>query len=62
MRRVEFDWMVRLKWIRPAEWAEVKYGTSRAGEVDVPLYRTTDIDALPDAHPEAGWEELRQVG
>ncbi|MGW9452955.1 hypothetical protein [Streptomyces sp. NPDC055632] len=40
----------------------MKYGTSRAGAVQVPLHRTAAVDALPDAHPEAGWEELRQVG
>ncbi|MFJ4343593.1 hypothetical protein [Streptomyces sp. NPDC088915] len=45
VRRVEFDWMVRLKRIRAAEWAEVEYGTSRAGAALVPLYRTTDIAA-----------------
>ncbi|WP_030222973.1 hypothetical protein [Streptomyces bikiniensis] len=61
VRRVEFDWMVKLKWIRPAEWAEVEFGTSRAGAVNVPLYRTADVDALPGAHPEIDWEELRQV-
>ncbi|MEV7676724.1 hypothetical protein [Streptomyces sp. NPDC088752] len=51
VRRVEFDWMVKLKWLRATEWAEVQYGTSRAGAVDVPLYRTADVDALPGAHP-----------
>ncbi|MFF4174273.1 hypothetical protein [Streptomyces sp. NPDC001744] len=38
VRRVEFDWTVRLKWIRAAEWAKVWFGTSRAGAVEVPLY------------------------
>ncbi|MET9932657.1 hypothetical protein [Streptomyces sp. NPDC006324] len=61
VRRVEFDWMVKLKWIRATEWTEVQYGTSRAGAVDVPLYRTADVDALPGAHPEVDWEELRGV-
>ncbi|MGW9441275.1 hypothetical protein [Streptomyces sp. NPDC055607] len=61
VRRVEVDWMVKLKWIRATEWAEAQYGTSRAGAVDVPLYRTADADALPHAHPEADWEELRRV-
>ncbi|MFC8882209.1 hypothetical protein ACFT54_08290 [Streptomyces cinereoruber] len=61
VRRVEFDWMVKLKWIRAAEWAEVEFGTSRAGAVQVPLYRTADVDALPGTHPEVDWQELRQV-
>ncbi|MFC7934464.1 hypothetical protein [Streptomyces cinereoruber] len=61
VRRVEFDWMVKLKWIRAAEWTEVEFGTSRAGAVQVPLYRTADVDALPGSHPEVDWQELRQV-
>ncbi|MGW9453783.1 hypothetical protein [Streptomyces sp. NPDC055632] len=61
VRRVEFDWMVKLKWIRATEWAEARYGTSRAGAVEVPLYRTADVDVLPGAHPEVDWEELRRV-
>ncbi|WP_411076493.1 hypothetical protein [Streptomyces sp. cmx-4-7] len=60
-RRVEYDWMVELKWIRPPKWTEVEYGTSRAGAVDVPLYRTADADAPADVHPEIDREELRQV-
>ncbi|MGW9448619.1 hypothetical protein [Streptomyces sp. NPDC055632] len=46
VRRVEFDWMVKLQWIRPAEWAEAEFGTSRAGAVQVPLHRAADVDAL----------------
>ncbi|WP_432085539.1 hypothetical protein [Streptomyces sp. bgisy095] len=61
VRRVEADWTVKLKWIRVVEWAAVQYGTSRAGAVEAPLYRTADIDALSTARPEADWEELRQV-
>ncbi|MET9935727.1 MULTISPECIES: hypothetical protein [unclassified Streptomyces] len=53
--------MVKLTWIRAAEWAEVKYGASRAGAALVPLHRTADVDTLPAAHPEADWEELRRV-
>ncbi|MDQ0946075.1 hypothetical protein [Streptomyces sp. V1I1] len=30
--------MVRLGWIKPAESIEVRFGTSRAGAVDVALY------------------------
>jgi hypothetical protein len=33
VRRVEFGWMLRLKWIRPAESIEVRFGTFRAGAV-----------------------------
>ncbi|GGR48345.1 hypothetical protein GCM10010497_59770 [Streptomyces cinereoruber] len=58
---MEFDWMVKLKWLRATEWAEVQYGTSRAGAVQVSLYRTADVDALPGAHPEIDWAELRHV-
>ncbi|WP_432089226.1 hypothetical protein [Streptomyces sp. bgisy095] len=43
VRRAEFDWMVKLKWIQAVEWAEVQYGISRAGAVD----------ALPAARPES---------
>ncbi|MFZ4301785.1 hypothetical protein ACOZE3_28230 [Streptomyces cinereoruber] len=41
---------------------EVRYGTSRAGSVQVPLHRTADVDSFPDAHPEDDWEELRLGG
>ncbi|MEU6934436.1 hypothetical protein AB0A05_35525 [Streptomyces sp. NPDC046374] len=30
--------------------------------VEVPLYRTADVDAFVDAHPETDWKQLRQVG
>lgn len=62
VRRTDWDHMVRLGWIEPAEWREVRFGTSRAGAVDVPLYRAADVDALPSAHPEVGWSALRAVG
>ncbi|WP_053641623.1 MULTISPECIES: hypothetical protein [unclassified Streptomyces] len=45
VRRVEFDWMVKLTWIRAAEWAEIEIGTSRAGAVGVPLCHTADVAA-----------------
>jgi hypothetical protein len=61
VRRVEFDHMVRLGWIRPAQSIEVRFGTSRAGAVDVPLYRTADVDALPLTRTEVDWEQLRTV-
>ncbi|WP_329583579.1 hypothetical protein [Streptomyces sp. NBC_01361] len=62
VRRADFDWMLRLSWVTPAERREVRFGTSRAGAVDVPMFRTADIDALPAAHSEVDWEQLRAVG
>ncbi|MCL3998121.1 hypothetical protein [Streptomyces lavenduligriseus] len=61
VRRVEFDWMVRLGWVRSPQSIEVRFGTSRAGAVDVALYRSADVDAVPAAHPEVDWEQLRAV-
>ncbi len=61
VRRADFDHMLRLGWITPAEWREVQFGTSRAGAVDVPMFRTCDVDAIPNAHPEVDWEQLRAV-
>jgi hypothetical protein len=62
VRRVEFDPMRTLGWIKPTEWREVRYGTSRAGAVDVPMFTTAAIDALPGAHPEVSWEQLAVSG
>jgi hypothetical protein len=63
VRRVDFDYMhLRLGWVTPAEWREVRFGTSRAGAVEVPIFRTADIDALPRARTEIDWDELRSVG
>ncbi|MFF4232509.1 hypothetical protein [Streptomyces sp. NPDC001820] len=53
--------MVRLRWTKPAESIEVRFGTSRAGAVDVALYTTESVDALPAAHPEVDREQLRRV-
>ncbi|WP_445520925.1 hypothetical protein [Streptomyces sp. NEAU-174] len=61
VRRADFDWMLRLKWIRPAESIEVRFGTSRAGAVDVALYTTASVDALA-ARTDIDWEQLRSVG
>ncbi|GAA2731669.1 hypothetical protein [Streptomyces nogalater] len=61
VRRVDFDWMVRLGWVRSPQSVEVRFGTSRAGAVDVALYRSADVDAIPAAHPEVDWEQLRAV-
>jgi hypothetical protein len=60
VRRAEFDWMLRLKWIKPAESIEVRFGTSRAGAVDVALYTTASVDALA-ARADVDWEQLRAV-
>ncbi|OUC93636.1 hypothetical protein CA983_36140 [Streptomyces swartbergensis] len=54
--------MRTLGWIKPTEWREVRYGTSRAGAVDVPIFTTASVDALPETHPEVDWEQLRSVG
>jgi hypothetical protein len=62
VRRVEFDHMRTLGWIKPSEWREVQFGTSRAGAVDVPMFTTASVDAVVAAHPEFDWEQLRNVG
>lgn len=38
----------------------MRYGTSRARAVDVPIFTTASVDAVVDAHPEVDWEQLRQ--
>ncbi|MFE1476506.1 hypothetical protein ACFW6N_21990 [Streptomyces cyaneofuscatus] len=62
VRRTDFDHMLRLEWIKPADAVEVRFGTSRAGAVDVSLFRTSDVDDLPAAHPEVEWAALRALG
>ncbi|MFJ6650606.1 hypothetical protein ACIQPS_33805 [Streptomyces sp. NPDC091290] len=57
--RVEFDHMVRLGWVRSPQSIEVRFGTSRAGAVDVALYTTASVDAVVPAHSEVDWEQLR---
>ena len=61
VRRVEFDHMVRLGWIGSPQSIEVRFGTSRAGAVDVALYRTANVDALPATRTEVDWDHLRTV-
>lgn len=51
--------MVRLGWVRSPQSIEVRFGTSRAGAVDVALYATASVDAVVAAHPEVDWEQLR---
>ncbi|MEU9015923.1 hypothetical protein AB0D12_41095 [Streptomyces sp. NPDC048479] len=61
VRRTEFDHMVRLGWIKPADSIEVGLGISRGGTVEVALYRVADVDALPTTRIEVDWEQLRVV-
>ncbi|MDP9954334.1 MULTISPECIES: hypothetical protein [Streptomyces] len=61
VRRVDFDHMVRLGWVRSPQSIEVRFGTSRAGAVDVALYTTASVDAVPADHPDVDWEQLRAV-
>ncbi|MGW2103786.1 hypothetical protein ACWCPX_40200 [Streptomyces olivaceoviridis] len=61
VRRADFDHMVRLGWVRSPQSIEVRFGTSRAGAVDVALYTTASVDAVVPAHPEVDWEQLRTV-
>nr|BFD88612.1 hypothetical protein StreXyl84_80130 [Streptomyces sp. Xyl84] len=61
VRRADWDHMVRLGWVRSPQSIEVRFGTSRAGAVDVALYTTASVDAVVPAHPEVDWEQLRAV-
>ncbi|MFI8193895.1 hypothetical protein ACIF8T_34915 [Streptomyces sp. NPDC085946] len=61
VRRVEFDWMMRLGRVRSPQSIEVRFGTSRAGAIDVALYTTASVDAVVPAYPEVGREQLRAV-
>ncbi|MFD6534688.1 hypothetical protein [Streptomyces sp. NPDC060184] len=63
--RAEFDWIVRLGRLRSPRLVEVRFGTSRAGAVDVALHTTADVGTVVvvvPAHPEIGWEQVRAVG
>ncbi|WP_326743418.1 hypothetical protein [Streptomyces sp. NBC_01768] len=53
--------MVRLGWLRSPQSIEVRFGTSRAGAVDVALYTMASVDGVVAAHPEVDWEQLRGV-
>lgn len=61
VRRADFDHMVRLGWVRSPQSIEVQFGTSRAGAVDVALYTTASVDAVPVTRTEVNWEQLRAV-
>ncbi|MFC5155894.1 hypothetical protein ACFPRH_29700, partial [Streptomyces amakusaensis] len=59
--KADFDHMVRLGWVRSPQSVEARFGTSRAGAVDIALYRTADVDAIVPAHPDIDWARLRAV-
>ncbi|AXU16784.1 hypothetical protein BV309_00040 [Streptomyces clavuligerus] len=40
---------------------EARFGTSRAGAVDVALCTTASVDAIVPAHPDIDWVQLRAV-
>ncbi|MFG2210944.1 hypothetical protein [Streptomyces sp. NPDC048638] len=61
VRRRDFDHMLRLGWLHAADSVEVRFGTSRAGAVNVALFRTADVEGLPAAHPEIDWTALRAL-
>lgn len=62
IRRSDWDHIVRLGWIKPVDWQQVQFGTSKAGAVDVPIYRGGDVDALPGKRRRVDWEQLRGLG
>lgn len=62
IRRADWDHIVRLGWIKPAQWRKVQFGTSKAGAVDVPIYRSADVDEIPHKHKSVDWEQLRSLG
>ncbi|MFE7359264.1 hypothetical protein ACFU8Q_40895 [Streptomyces sp. NPDC057543] len=53
--------MVRLGRVRSPQSIEVRFGTCRAGAVDVALSTMASVDAVVPAHPEVGREQLRAV-
>jgi hypothetical protein len=56
VRRTDWDYAVAAGWIAPAAVIEVPGGRSR--KVQVPLYRTRDVDALREM-PGVDWELVR---
>jgi hypothetical protein len=62
IRRTDWDHVVRLGWITPVDWRKVQFGTSKAGAVDVPIYRSGDVAAIPRQHRRVDWEQLRGLG
>ncbi len=62
IRRSDWDHVVRLGWIKTVGWQKVQFGTSKAGAVDVPIYRSGTVDAIPGKHRKIDWEHLRGLG
>ncbi len=62
IRRADFDHVVRLGWVKAVDSWEVQFGTSKAGAVDVPIYRSGDVDAIPRRRKTVDWEKLRGLG
>lgn len=62
IRRSDWDHVVRLGWIEPSAWQRVQFGTSKAGAVDVPIYRSGDVDVIPGRRKQVDWEQLRGLG
>ena len=62
IRRSDWDHIVRLKWVKPVDWRKVQFGTSKAGAVDVPIFRSGDVDAIPRQHRTVDWKQLRGLG
>jgi hypothetical protein len=62
IRRSDWDHVVRLGWIKPTEWRKVEFGTSKAGAVDVPIYRSGDVDKIPGQHRRVDWERVQSLG
>ncbi|GAA2105785.1 hypothetical protein GCM10009801_81950 [Streptomyces albiaxialis] len=61
LRRTDWDYVVAAGWIEPVEVREVQTGKYKV--VDVPMYRTGDVEALRDEPPAPGlnWEDVRAV-
>lgn len=58
IRRTDFEYCVAAGWIRPVRYATTE--TGRYKTVDIPLYRTGDVDDLADV-PGVDWEAVRTV-
>lgn len=58
IRRVDFDYCVAARWIAPVTYTESQISKRRS--INVPLYRTADVDALRET-PGVDWETVRSV-
>ncbi|WP_030750526.1 hypothetical protein [Streptomyces sp. NRRL S-31] len=61
VHRVDFDHMARLGWIRSPQSIEVRFGTSRAGAVDVALHDCLRRRGRSCSPAKVGWRQLRAV-